>query len=122
MRVERAEVIELLADAHELDGEAELVGDGDGDAALRRAVQLRQRDAGHADRVAEESRLLQAVLAGGRVDDQQGLVRRARQALLDHAAHLGELLHQVRLRVQSAGRVDDHDVAAPGSRTPRSAS
>ena len=31
---------------------------------------------------------------------------------LDHAAHLRELLHQVRLRVQAAGGVDDRDVLA----------
>ena len=33
------------------------------------------------------------------------------QPLRDHAAHLGELLHQVLLRVQAARRVDDHDAA-----------
>ena len=32
--------------------------------------------------------------------------------LLDHAADLAELGHQVVLRVQAAGRVDDHDVGA----------
>ena len=90
--------------------------DRDGDAALRRPVQLRQRDPGHADGVAEEPGLLQPVLAGGRVDDEQGLVRRARQALLDHAADLGELLHQVGLRVQASRGVDDDDVAPAGAR------
>ena len=77
-----------------------------------RAVELRQGDAGDVDRLAEEPRLLEAVLARGRVDDEQRLVRRALEPLRDHAAHLRELLHQVRLRVQPAGRVDDHDVAA----------
>ena len=52
-----------LADADELHRQAELVGDRDGDAALRRAVELRQRDAGDADRLAEQPRLLEAVLA-----------------------------------------------------------
>ena len=33
------------------------------------------------------------------------------QALRDHAAHLGELLHQVLLGVQAARGVDDHDAA-----------
>ena len=33
------------------------------------------------------------------------------EPLRDHAPHLGELLHQVLLRVQPAGGVDDHDVA-----------
>ena len=39
-------------------------------------------------------------------------MRGAFEPPLDHAAHLGELLHQVRLRVQAAGGVDDRDVLA----------
>ena len=58
----------------------------------------------------------EAVLAGCRVDHEQRLVRRALEAARDHAAHLGELVHQVRLRVQAPGRVDDHDVAAGADR------
>ena len=38
-------------------------------------------------------------------------MRRTGQLALDHAPHLRELLHQVHLRVQAAGGVDDHDVA-----------
>ena len=48
---------------------------------------------------------------GRRVDDEQRLVRGAFELALDHASHLRQLLHQVRLRVQPAGGVDDHDVA-----------
>src|SRR4051812_29878537 len=66
--VERPQVVEPLPHADELDREPELVGDRDRDAALCRAVELRQRDARHARRVAEETRLLQAVLACRRVD------------------------------------------------------
>src|SRR5207248_9534170 len=47
-------------------------------------------------------------------DDEQGLVRRAVELGRDHATHLRELLHQVRLRVQPTRRVDDDDVAAAG--------
>ena len=112
VRVERAQVVETLADADQLHRQAELVGDRDGDPALRRAVELRQRDAGDAGGLAEEARLLEAVLAGGRVDDEERLVRGAFEAALDHAAHLRQLLHQVRLRVQAAGGVDDRDVLA----------
>ena len=60
----------------------------------------------------EQPRLLEPVLAGGRVDDEQRLVQRAGRLPLDHAPNLGELLHQVLLRVQTAGSVDDHDVDA----------
>src|SRR2546423_7598292 len=110
VRIERPEVLELLPHADQLDGEPELVRDRDRDPALCAAVQLRQRDAGDADRVAEEPGLLQAVLPRRRVDDQERLVRRAGQPAFDDPSHLRQLLHQVRLRVQAAGRVDDDDV------------
>ena len=54
------------------------MGDRERDTALRRAVQLGQGDTGHIHGFAEESRLLEAVLARGGIDDEQGLVRRAR--------------------------------------------
>src|ERR687887_1909402 len=112
LRIERSQVFQALADTDQFDRETELVGDRHGHAALRGAVELRQGDAGHAGRLAEEPRLLEAVLACRRVDHEQRLVRRALEPPGDHAAHLRELVHQVRLRVQAAGRVDDHDVAA----------
>src|SRR4051812_48315683 len=77
LRVERAEVVELLADADELDRQAELVRDRDRNAALCAAVELRQDDAGDARRFLEQPGLLQAVLARRRVDDEQRLVGRA---------------------------------------------
>ena len=110
--VERAQVVEPLPHADELHGQPELVRDRDRDAAFRGAVELRQRDAGHAGRLGEEARLLDAVLPGRRVDDEQRLVRRALDPACDDAADLGELLHQVALRVEPSGRVDDHDVAS----------
>ena len=76
-RVERPEVVDALADTDELHGKAELDGDRDRDTASRAPVQLRERDTRYADGVAEETRLLQAVLAGGRIDDEERLVRRA---------------------------------------------
>ena len=74
------QVVETLPHADELHRQAELVGDRDRDPALGRAVELRQRDAGDAGRLAEEARLLEAVLARRRVDDEQRLVRRALDA------------------------------------------
>src|SRR5215207_909022 len=44
---EGPEVLDPLPHAHELDRKTELVGDREGHAALRRAVQLRQGHAGH---------------------------------------------------------------------------
>ena len=86
--------------------------DREGDAALRRAVELRQRDAADLDCLAEELRLADAVLPGGRVDDEQRLVWRAFEPVLDDTSDLRQLFHQVHLRVQAAGGVDDDDVPA----------
>ena len=58
----------------------------------------------------EDPRLCEAVLAGGGVEDEQALVGSARDLALDHAPQLGHLAHQVRLRVQPPGRVDDRDI------------
>src|SRR3712207_7502758 len=55
------QVVERLPDAHELDREAELVRDRDRDPALRRPVELRERDAGHVHRAPEEAGLLEPV-------------------------------------------------------------
>ena len=54
----------------------------------------------------------EAVLAGGGVHDEEGLVGCAGDELLGGAAHLVELLHEVGLGVEAAGGVDDEDVGA----------
>ncbi len=87
------------------------MGDSDGDPALGAAVELRQRDAGHTHSLSEQPCLLEAVLPRRRVDDEQRLVRRTLQLPFDDAPHLRQLLHQVRLGVQTPRGVDDDDVA-----------
>ena len=67
---------------------------------------------GDVDRLAEQLGLADAVLAGRGVDGHQRLVRRVGHLLGDHAADLGQLGHQVVLRVQAPGGVDDHHVGA----------
>src|SRR6266571_3019350 len=98
--IERPEIFQRFPDADELDRESQFVGDRDCDAAFCAAVELRQRHARDADGLAEEARLLQSVLSGGRVDDEQRFVRRAFELAFDHTAHLRQLLHQVRLSVE----------------------
>src|SRR5262249_20693920 len=92
-RVERAEVVQALTPRDDRDRQIELARDRDRDPALRRSVQLRERTPGHSHRLAEQTRLLEAVLTRRRVDDEQGLVRCALELRGDHAAHLRELLH-----------------------------
>src|SRR3954453_14818123 len=86
--IERAQIVQSLADSDQLHRQPELVGDCDRDAALGRAVQRGERDSGHVDRLSEEPRLLQAVLSGGRIDDEQRLVRGALEPLADHPPDL----------------------------------
>src|SRR6478609_7452477 len=106
--VEGREVVGPLAQAHELDRHPELALHRHDDATLRGAVELGEHDAGDVHRLGEDLRLLEAVLARRRVEDEQHLVDRA--LLLDDALDLAELVHEVDLVVQAAGRVDDDDV------------
>src|SRR5215212_1372312 len=93
------------------------MGDRDRDPTLSRAIELRQSHARDADGFAEQPCLLDAILARGRVDDEEGLVRRALELLGDHASNFCQLLHQVRLGVQTAGGIDDYDVATAAGRS-----
>ncbi len=60
--------------------------------------------------VVEGLRLGQAVLSGRGIEHEEHGGLRARQALVDRAADLGQLVHQVVLRVQAPGGVDDDHV------------
>ena len=70
MRLERNEIADRLAEADELDRDGELGLDGEDDAALGRAVELGQHDAGDLRCVAELACLGEAVLTRGGVDDE----------------------------------------------------
>ena len=82
---------------------------GEHDPALGRPVELGEHDARELGGLAELTGLGEAVLAGRRVDDEQRLGDRA-GALVGDPAHLAQLLHQVRLGVQSAGRVGEDEI------------
>ena len=75
-------------------------------AAARVAVDAGQDDAGDAGALAERLGDIDRVLAGHRVGDQQGLVRRRR------LAHRGDLEHQLLVDVEPAGGVEHDDVVA----------
>ena len=110
-RRERNQVVDALADADVADRQLQIVRDGDGDAALRGAVELGQHDAGDAGDAVNSRACDEAVLPDGRVEHQQDLVRRARHFAPGDAADLVELAHQIHARVQPAGGVDDHRIA-----------
>src|SRR3954452_1491565 len=71
--VERDEVIRRLAEADELDGDAELGLDRKHDAALRGAVELGQHHAGDVHRLRELLRLHEPVLTRRRVEHEEHL-------------------------------------------------
>ena len=112
VRIEGKDVFHFFADAGEDDRQAELGGDGEHDAALGGAVELSENDAGDASGFGEEAGLLQAVLAGGGIHDEQRLMRCAGDQFFGGATHLVELLHQVGLGVEAAGGIDDEDVGS----------
>src|SRR5580692_2898906 len=112
--VEGDKVFELFSDADEVHWQAKYVGDGDDDATLGGAVEFSEHDAGDAGGLSEEARLLQAVLAGGGIDDEQHLMRRAFNLARGGARHFVELLHKARPGVEAAGGVDEEDVGGAG--------
>src|SRR5476651_406181 len=68
------QVVDALPDADQLDRDRQRLGDGRDDTSLRGPVQLGQDEAGQAKRRIECRDLAERVLAGVRVEHQQGLV------------------------------------------------
>ena len=107
--VERQEVLQLFADPDVADREAQLAGDGDHDSALGRAVQfVSTMPVTWAASVNRRAccRPFCPVVASMTSSVWCG----ARNLPLRRAAHLVQLLHQVGLRVQTAGGIDQQDV------------
>lgn len=109
---EWSEILGLFADAQVLHGKSNLLADGDHHAALRGSVNLGQHNAGTFYRFGKLERLADAVLSGRGVEDQQYFVRGFGDLLADRVLDLGELGHEVLLRLQAAGGIDDGDVHA----------
>ena len=110
LRVEGDEVVDFFAGADEAYGEIEFAGDGDDDAAFGGAVELGQHDSGDASVAPEFAGLVEAILACGRVENEQDIVRRAGNNFSGGALHFFQLGHEIRFCVKAAGGVDDYDV------------
>ncbi|CAM2148209.1 hypothetical protein PT2222_10431 [Paraburkholderia tropica] len=113
---ERLQILDLLAHADEVHRNRALARDRGENAALRGAVELGDDQAGETERVIERLHLRECILARVRVDHEQHFVRRAVEGLADHALDLLELIHQMELRGQAAGRVGHHHVDAARAR------
>eukprot|EP00955_Chlamydomonas_euryale_P011732 126195-Chlamydomonas_euryale.AAC.6 len=111
--VERLKVVDALAHAHKLDGDAELVDDRHDGAAARRAVELGHDDASERNGLVELARLVEHVEPRSAVKYEQHLVRLARRALPDGLVHRLQLLHERVRGVQPAGSVHDDKVDMP---------
>ena len=114
---ERLEPVERLAGADEADRDAGHGLDGERRAAARVAVELGQDQAVEREPLVERLRHLHGVAAHQRVAHQQRVGRRAQ------AVDLRELLHQLVVDREAAGRVVDDRVealvAARAGRRPR---
>src|SRR5690606_33976471 len=110
LRVERLDIVGGFAHADELHRQGEFFADGDDDPAACRAVEFGQEDAGDFGGGGEHLGLVDAVLPCGGVEHQNHFVRRVGNLFRDDVSDLGQLSHQVVLRVQSAGGVDDEYV------------
>ena len=115
--IELLQVIDLLAHAHAQDRELEFLGHGHGDTALSRAVELSHDNTVQAQRLVKLERLVQTVLARRGVDhkhdrNRHGTGGHIGGTLTGHIDHLGKLAHELGARVQTAGGIDEHQVAA----------
>ena len=110
--MERFERLDPLAYADELDRDARHRPDGERGAAASVAVHLREDETGQTHLLVELLGDVDRFLARHRVGDQKHVARP------DRRAHRGQLLHQLRVDLQAAGRVNDRSrvtfLAAPG--------
>src|SRR6185437_8394680 len=107
--MERLQRLDLFAGADKDDRLAGDVAHRQGRAAARVAIGAGQDDAGEAGAVRERLGDVDRVLAGHRVGDEQGLVRRRR------VANGGDLDHQLLVDVEPARRVEQDYVVAFGA-------
>src|SRR5579884_2326099 len=115
-RLERNQVGELLTDTGQLDGQLELVRDGQYDTSARGAIQLGEYDARQRHGIAELLGLADGVLAGRGVQNEQDLIRGAAQLALADAANLLQLLHQVAAGMKATGGIGDDVVGLTRAR------
>ena len=108
--MERLERIQALSRRGELDRPAGHLRDRECGSAARIAVELGEDDPRVIDSLQERRRDVHRVLAGHRVGDEQGLGR------LDAIADRRRFAHHRFVDVETAGRVDDHDVSHQAAR------
>ena len=111
--VEVAQIVDALPHADFDDGKLQLVRHRQGDSALGRSVELGDDEGVELERAVELPRLLKPVLAGGGVDDENGVDGDARP-LAHHRHDLLELAHEVGRGMQTPRRVDEDQIGPRG--------
>ena len=104
------QIFGCLTNANEMDWQAVRFGNGDEHTALGCAVELGHDEAGDACRLAERLDLRERVLANRRIQYEDDIMRRGGVEFLHHPDDLGELFHQFGLVLQTASRVDKHEI------------
>jgi hypothetical protein len=103
----------LLADADEADGNVQFLRNGEHHTALGGAVELGDDQAGNADALVKLNGLGHRVLPDGPIQNQQYFVRGTGVEAREHALHLLELIHEMRLGMEPAGGVGNQHIDVP---------
>ena len=108
--IEDQQVFDFFPYADEFNGYFKLIGDRQDYAAFCRAVQFGNGQGGYIGSSDELPGLLQSVLPGGTIQDQLYLMGCVGHYFFNDPADLPQFLHQVGFVVQTACRIDDHDI------------
>ena len=108
---EASDVVNLLAHTDKLHRPAHLLANRHDDAPFGGTVEFGEDDPSAVDGLGELTGLADPVLAGGGVEDEEDFVGRCGDQLADGRLDFGQFGHQVLLRLQPTGRIDNADVS-----------
>ena len=113
-RIKLAEIFSRLTHPDITDRDFEFIAHRHNYSPLSRTVKFRQGDTGNRRALFKKLCLGNGILAGSRIQNQECLVGSSRDFPTDYPADFFHLLHKIDLGVETAGRIDDQDIALPG--------
>ena len=81
-----------------------------GDASFRGAIEFGEDDASDGSELVEGAGLVEGVLPGGGIENEECLVGCGREEFLDGAAYFGKFVHEVGFVLEAACGVDEDKV------------
>ena len=108
--VENLEIIDFLADTYIFYRNLHLVGDSNDHTSAGCPVKLRDGEAVHIGGCRELARLLEGILSGRSVEDEEYFVWRIRYDPLHHFLDFRQLVHQANLIMETPGGINDDDI------------